>query len=109
MGLLLGEEEKGPVALCLTGWDYCECSLFFLFLSVCTRVPGVVGKSVEPPSLAPGLLGHSEHGFFPSPNFEETHQLCGLATVRTHTNWAYERAVRQTFAHTLVQYSAYLR
>ena len=28
--------------------------------------------------------------------------MCGLATVRTHTDWAYERAVRQTFAHTLV-------
>jgi len=63
----------------------------------------------NPSSLAQGLLGHSANGvcsspgaksstdFFPSQNFEETHLLCGLATVHTHTNSAYEIQVRQTF------------
>jgi len=59
-----------------------------------------VGKSVEPligsrPSgplserslLEPGAKSLTD--FLPTPNFEESHQLCGLATVRTYTNSAY--------------------
>jgi len=70
---------------------------------------------LEPTKLDTDILGHTANGvcsspgaksstdFFPSPNFEETHQLCGLAAVHRHTNSAYEIQVRQTFAHTLVQ------
>ena len=67
-----------------------------------------------PPSLAPGLLGHSENGvcpsltprvrktFFPSPNFEEIYQLGVHGSFHSHTNSAYESKVRQTIMYTLV-------
>lgn len=81
-----------------------SCAPLLVWRSPCANPlmnRGLWVSPLSPPSLAPGPLGHSAKGvcpnlapksstdFFLSLNCGETHQLCSLATVHTHTNSAW--------------------